>query len=133
MVRLRQVKQRYRLNKFMRPIFLLLLGMLLSISCRERYGLPIERSLSNSLVVEGNILKGDSTIIRLSRATAVAERNVLPETGATVRVEGSDNSSFTLSESAPGIYKIAPVDINPSSQYRLRITSAGKEYESDWT
>ena len=117
----------------MRAISLYLLLIFILGACRERYGLPIEKSLFNSLVVEGNILKGDSTVIKLSRTSAVGEQNLLPEKGATIRVEGDDNSSVTLFESDSGVYKAAPIDLNPSVHYRLRISSSGKEYESEWT
>ena len=80
----------------MRAISLYLLLIFILGACRERYGLPIEKSLFNSLVVEGNILKGDSTVIKLSRTSAVGEQNLLPEKGATIRVEGDDNTSVTL-------------------------------------
>ena len=117
----------------MRAISLYLLLIFILGACRERYGLPIEKSLFNSLVVEGNILKGDSTVIKLSRTSAVGEQNLLPEKGATIRVEGDDNTSVTLFESDSGVYKAAPIDLNPSVHYRLRISSSGKEYESEWT
>jgi hypothetical protein len=117
----------------MRLILIILIAFCLLGACKDRYGLPMERSLSNSLVVEGNILKGDSTFIRLSRVTSVGDLNLLPETGATVIVEGADNTTTTLSETEPGLYKVAPIDLNSSVNYRLRILSGSKEYESDWT
>ena len=117
----------------MRIVLLIFLFFCITIACRERYGLPIEKSLAHSLVVEGNILQGDTTTIHLSRTTSVNDRQLLPETGATVTVEGNDNSTFNLSEAEPGVYKIAPIDLNPSTAYRLRIFSGNKEYESEWT
>jgi len=117
----------------MRSVFFILLVFCLVGACRERYGLPMEKALSNSLVIEGNILKGDSTVIRLSRVTAAGDRVLLPETGGTIRVEGSDNTEFALLEGEPGVYKVAPIDLNASTTYRLRIFTGGKEYESDWT
>lgn len=117
----------------MRSVLLFLFISFAIYACRDRYGLPMEKALSNSLVVEGNILKGDSTVIKLSRATAAGERQIRPETGATVAVESDDNSSFALSETEPGVYKVAPIDLNASVRYRLRIFTGGKDYESEWT
>ena len=117
----------------MRPAYLILLLSCFALACKERYGLPIDRSLSNSLVVEGNILKGDSTVIRLSRTTATSERQIISETGASVKIEGDDNSTYTLFESEPGLYKSAPIDLNSSTKYRLHINTGGKEYQSEWT
>lgn len=103
------------------------------LACRERYGLPIEKAYYDALVVEGNILKGDTTVVHLSRATAVSEKSLVPQTGATVRVEGDDNSSYSLTESIPGEYKLPPFDVMNSVQYRLNISANGKNYVSDWT
>lgn len=117
----------------MQPVLFILLVFMLAISCRERYGLPMEKSLSNSLVVEGNILKGDTTVVKLSRVSDVADQNLAPETGATVTVEGDDNSSYQLSESEPGVYKVSPINLQSSAKYRLKISAGGKDYESTWT
>lgn len=116
-----------------RVLSIILLLFCATVACRDNYGLPVEKSLYNSLVVEGNILIGDSTIFRLSRASAVAEFNLVPEKGAVVTVEGDDNNYYPLAEEEPGIYKMAPFDLHASTKYRLRISSGGKEYESDWT
>jgi hypothetical protein len=117
----------------MRSIYLILFLCCFACACKERYGLPMDTSLSHSLVVEGNILKGDSTVIRLSRTTAIGEPQIFPESGATVRVEGDDNNTYTLFESEPGVYKTAPIELNSSTKYRLTINAAGKAYESEWT
>ena len=117
-----------------KPILLSLAILLVCIfgSCRERYELPLEKSLSNSLVVEGNIMKGDTTTIKLSRVSAVSERNLVPETGAAIQVEGDDNSIYSLSEQEPGVYKVSPINLNATTQYRAKLSAAGKEYESAW-
>lgn len=116
----------------MRFNLVILLIFSLFIACRERYELPSEPSLSDALVVEGNILKGDTTVVKLTRVSAVAELSVRPEIGASVAVEGDDNSLYNLVESEAGVYKVAPIDLNQSTKYRLRINAAGEEYESDW-
>jgi hypothetical protein len=117
----------------MRSNLLILLCCCLLVGCKDRYGLPIDTARNNSLVVEGNILKGDTTVVRLSRTTAASERQLVVETGASVKVEGEDNSVYALSESEPGVYKVAPIDLDASAKYRLRINTRGKEYESEWT
>ncbi len=104
------------------------------LSCRERYGLPLEAARNNLLVVEGNILNGDSTVVRLSRTSPVAERRLVPETGASLQIECNDNTVFPLTETPPdpGVYKSAALVLNNARQYRLRIFTGGKEYESTW-
>jgi hypothetical protein len=110
----------------------ILLVFILS-ACRERYGLPMEASTNNLLVVEGNILNGDTTVVRLSRTSALGERTLVKEEGATITVEGTDNSVYALHESAPGVYKSEFLSLDISNNYRLKIIAGGKEYESTWT
>jgi hypothetical protein len=111
----------------------LTLFMLAAFSaCRERYGLPMEAGITGALVVEGNILIGDTTVVRLSRTSPVGERRLDPESGATVIVEGDDNSNYFLNEFEPGTYKIAPLPLNNSASYRLKIVAGDKQYESEW-
>ena len=117
----------------MRLILSFLLVLLFMGACREEYALPTEKALSSALVVEGSILKGDTTVIKLSRVLAVADNDLHPEVGATISVEGDDNSRYTLSESENGIYKVAPLELNASTKYRLTISAGGQNYESEWT
>jgi hypothetical protein len=112
-----------------------LIFLLLTLAaCRERYGLPLEAAKNNLLVVEGNILNGDTTRIRLSRTSPIAERTLVAESGATLQIEGDDNSVVPLVESPtePGTYSSPPLTLNNARQYRLRIYSGDKEYESAW-
>ena len=112
-----------------------LIFLLLTLAaCRERYGLPLEAAKNNLLVVEGNILNGDTTRIRLSRTSPIAERTLVAESGASLQIEGDDNSVVPLVESPtePGTYSSPPLTLNNARQYRLRIYSGDKEYESAW-
>jgi hypothetical protein len=101
-------------------------------ACRERYGIPLEDSKANLLVVEGNILNGDTTKIRLSRTSPISERNLIVESGASLQIEGEDNSVYPLSESEPGFYKSDFLTLNNAFRYRLKIMSGSKVYESEW-
>ena len=114
---------------------LLVTGILLVYSlaaCRERYGLPLEASREGLLVVEGNILNGDTTKIRLSRTSPISERTLIPETGANVQIEGDDNSVYHLAEAEPGLYKSDFLTLNNANRYRLKIQAKSNEYESEW-
>lgn len=117
---------------FFRIIFMLF--VITTYSCRDRYGLPMEETTSNLLVVEGNILDGDTTRIRLSRSSNVAQRTLIAESGARLQIEGEENSIFPLEESAtePGLYQSQYIALNKAHRYRLKILTSGKEYESEW-
>jgi hypothetical protein len=113
--------------------YLIITLMLFTLAaCRERYGLPMEASRENLLVVEGNILNGDTTKIRLSRTSPIADRTLIVEKGASIQIEGEDNSLYQLTEAEPGLYLSDLLNLNRAVRYRLKILTGSKEYQSEW-
>jgi len=107
---------------------------LLAIACKQTYTPPAIANPPDYLVVEGFIdaTPGDSTVFTLSHTVKLDSNRYIPESGATVTVEGSDNNSWPLHEFATGSYGAIP-SLNPSNTYRLHITTAaGKQYASDF-
>lgn len=100
--------------------------------CKERYGLPMEAAKENLLVVEGNILTGDTTKIRLSRTSAIGDRVLIAEKGAHLEIEGEDNSLYPLAESDSGVYKSDLLTLGNGVRYRLKIVTGSKEYQTEW-
>jgi hypothetical protein len=115
-------------------VLLVVVAFVTTLACRERYGLPLESPQTGFLVVEGNILVGDTTRINLSRTSPIAERRLAPERGASIQIEGSDNSIYQLAEQADtaGLYKSNTIVQNNNVQYRLTIRAGGKEYQTKW-
>ena len=119
----------------MRNILFVVAIVLVAGGCRQRYEAGITYPKTGYLVVEGFINSGQgSTTFRLSRTVKINDTaNLVNERGARVMVQGEDNSSVTMTETAPGTYSISQVPIQNSKKYRLRIiTSQGKEYVSDF-
>lgn len=118
----------------MRKLYLLVAILACAASCREQYD-PNAKSLDKSyLVVEANLDPGpDSTIIRLTRTSALNNRStIITENGATVTIEGEDNSSRTLIPIANGYYVSPNLNLTIGTGYRIHIRLAdGKEYRSD--
>jgi len=85
------------------------------------------------LVIEGTISMNDSTLIRLTRTKKVDTlRTIYPETNAAVTIETEAGASYQLAEIRAGVYVAAPLNLDASRKYRLRIKTAdGKEYVSD--
>ena len=114
----------------------LILIALLFMGCRKAFSPPNALSDTNKyLVIDGVINTGsDSTFIRLSRTKKFENGIVIDhETGAQVTVESDANGSYPLSETSPGTYASAPLNLNSTNKYRLHIkTSDGKEYLSDY-
>jgi hypothetical protein len=113
-----------------------LLIVLLLTGCKKAFNPPGALSDTNKyLVIDGVINTGnDSTYIRLSRTKKFDTVIVIDkEMGAQVRVESDANNTYPLSEINPGTYSAAPLNLDNSHKYRLRIkTSDGKEYVSDF-
>lgn len=110
-------------------------GLLTFMSCKEPYTPVVADQNKNILVVEGTINTGaDSTVIKLSRMTALSGKKVIVvESGATVSIESETNEKFSLPEKQKGTYAAAPLNLNPTKKYRLSIkTTKGASYLSDF-
>ena len=102
--------------------------------CKDPYISPYKSPATGYLVVEGYISGNTTTQFMLSRAIPLPGDSTLPtESGATVQILGSDNSSYPLSGMGNGVYStIDTLKLNPQLQYRLSIkTSNGEQYLSD--
>jgi len=114
-------------------IFYLLLFALLC--CRKPYNPPAVKNNNNYLVVEGVINTGtDSTSFKLSRTINLSAGIAAnPETGAMVTVESNANTSYPLTETKPGYYTSAGLNLDMTKQYRLQITTTdNQQYLSDF-
>ncbi|ANH83372.1 hypothetical protein A8C56_22415 [Niabella ginsenosidivorans] len=111
------------------------LWLIVLLSCKDRYYPDIASTGTGYLVVEGVLNAGEGpTTITLSR-TMPLNKSSQPvyESGATVSVEGSDNSTKALIMTSPGVYYNDELGLSPDVQYRVRIqTTDGKEYLSDF-
>jgi hypothetical protein len=118
-----------------RRIILSVLLVLLAVSCKKPYTPPQITTVTNYLVVEGQInTGGDSTVIKLSRtvniSSAVASS---PELNAQVAIQDDQNKSYTLQAIGIGVYATGALNLDPTHKYRLNInTSDGKNYVSDF-
>lgn len=115
-----------------------LIGMsfsLLMTGCKQSYTPPAVSTDKSYLVVEGFIQGGtDTTNITLTHTFQLSDTSyVTPENNADVRVEGRDNTSYSLYATGKGNYQIPHLPLQPGVQYRLHIkTTAQKEYVSDY-
>lgn len=114
---------------------IVLLLLVVTMRCKEKYDSGITYPNTGYLVVEGFINSGPGTTsIRLSRTVKLPDATSIKfEAGATVRVEGNDNSNYPLSSQGSGLYGAGTLPLNDARKYRLYIkTSNGKEYRSDF-
>ena len=119
------------INRINSIVFLFLTFFI--FGCKERFEPNLPIVPQGYLVVEGFINAQGPTQIRLSRTTQLNQKNIFKtELNASIKVEGEDNSSFTLSAMAGGLYS-GTASINTQRRYRLRIrTKDSKEYISDF-
>lgn len=115
-----------------------LLGIILisgMISCKERFTPNVQSLEQSFLVVEGNLNAAqDSTVIRLTRSYKLDDTASLKfENNAQLTVEGSDNTTRSLSARGRGYYFSSNLNLTVGTGYRVRIrTTNGKEYLSDY-
>jgi len=103
------------------------------IGCKKPFAPSAVALNTNYLVIEGLINSGhDSTIINLSRTVNISEKiKSKPELNALVTVESSQNTSYSVPEIGKGKYGSAPLNLDSTLQYRLRVkTASGEEYLS---
>jgi Domain of unknown function (DUF4249) len=111
-----------------------LLLVTLHWQCVQTYVSPYKSPPTGYLVVEGYISGNSPTRYTLSRTIPLPGDSAIPmETGATVQVEGNDNTAYPLAEQSAGIYSADSLALNATTQYRLRITTtAGEVYLSGY-
>jgi Domain of unknown function (DUF4249) len=107
-------------------------SVMLLTDCTDPYDPPVVSTNHSYLVVEGFINNGaDSTVFTLSHTYPISDSaEAVPELGAKLTVEGTDNSVYPLGETGNGNYGAA-LSLNNAVQYRLHIvTQAAKQYRS---
>jgi hypothetical protein len=103
--------------------------------CKDPYISPYVSPPTGYLVVEGYISGNTATQFTLSKTLPLPGDSAIPtENGATVQVEGNDNSVYPLHGQGNGVYSsVDTLALNPQVQYRLRIgRSNGEQYLSSF-
>ena len=102
-------------------------------SCIDSYNPPeINQSLKH-LVVEGFINIDGVSTFNLSTTRNLTDGSIeIGVTGASISIQGEDNSNYVLEENGRGVYK-SDFNILPKNQkYRINITNGDKNYKSDF-
>jgi hypothetical protein len=121
----------------MKKIGIIVFAAFLVYACKEKYLPTLKYNANSFLVVEGYINSGGggATSIRLTRTNKIIDTSkIVYEQGAVVRVVSQAGASVLLTETSPGVYTVAQLSLNPSTQYGLAIkTKDGREYQSDFS
>jgi hypothetical protein len=121
-------------NGVSRRLVAVLLALIVVSSCKDPYISPYKNPTTGYLVVEGFISGNSVTTFSLTRTIPLPGDSTIPTVdGATVEVEGSDNSVYPLTDTGHGVYSsIDTLNLNPQLTYRLNIkTPNGEQYQSD--
>lgn len=118
----------------MKTVYIYLFILLVLFGCKEKYISPVISPTTGYLVVEGMINSGTGTTnIILKRTVKLDNPVIVYESGATVSVDGEDNSKAYLKESNQGNYTATNLNLNKSKKYKLNIlTKDGKNYQSTY-
>lgn len=84
------------------------------------------------LVVNGDILIGEETYVRLTHATTIGEASLGNQLADAVYVESSDGVTYAGIPSKDNTYHIDTRKASISAEYRLVIEQGSKIYASDW-
>ena len=101
--------------------------------CVKPFTPPVTTSGNlNYLVVDGFIVPGSATTIKLSRTLNVADSFMfVPENNAQLFIEGSSGSSFTFQAGNEGVYTSpSPYISQDDTNRRRKILKNGNEYIS---
>ncbi|KUG06988.1 DUF4249 domain-containing protein [Solirubrum puertoriconensis] len=122
-------------QSYFRRAFAWALLWVLMGGCIDPFEPDIDEVETNFVVVDGFINSRGVSTIKLSRTFKLSTEGQPPaETRARVLIEQEGGSSVTLTESAPGTYTSAPLNLGAGTRYRLHFyTSNGKEYASAYT
>jgi hypothetical protein len=110
-------------------------SVLIFSSCVQTFLPPPSTTAYNYLVIDGFINAGyDSTYITLTRTATLSDSSqIKPESGATLTIEGNNNTSYRLYENSAGHYSCGPFNASNTAKFRLHIlTALGIEYASDY-
>lgn len=106
-------------------------SVLLVGSCIYDYTPPVPEG-EERLVVNGDILIGEMTEIRISRTTEIGSELAGTIAVDAVYVEGSDGAVFKGSQKEDSAYEIDTRNAPDNAEYRLVIETKGRTYESEW-
>jgi len=116
-------------------LFLLSVLIIFFVACKKPYEPAILKSDTNFLVIDGTIACGNNvmTTITLSRTRKLYDSILFaPELNALVLINEEQGNSYSLFEQGNGVYTSAPLNLDPSKKYRLKVITSNKEYLSDW-
>lgn len=115
-------------------IWLSLLLPVIVCGCKDPYVSPYKAPVTGYLVVEGYISGNSVTQFTLSRTSPLPGDSAVPTVdGAQVQVEGSDSTTYPLTNTGNGVYSsVDTLTLNPQLKYRLLIRTASDQYISDF-
>ncbi|MBL7696666.1 MAG: DUF4249 family protein, partial [Chitinophagaceae bacterium] len=119
----------------MTKISCVILGVIVAFSCIKPFNPPaISAANLNLLVVDGFIVPGSASTIKLSRTLNITDSfQVVPELNAQLYLEGSSGSIIPFQTGVDNSYTCPTGFLSPDDQYRLRIIlQNGSEYLSDF-
>lgn len=113
-----------------------LLGIVLGLTgCIESFEPKVASSAAGYLVVDGAINVQGVTTVRLSRTTPVNSKSKVPvESRASVAVETENGARYPLTETTPGTYTSAALQLPVGQRVRLAFkTASQQQYASEFT
>src|SRR5258708_28854752 len=119
-----------RTFKTILPLTVLLVVVIPLLQCKQVYVSPYTSPATGYLVVEGYISGNSETSFTLSRTIKLSGDTTNPqEVGASVQVEGDDNSVYPLTEAGSGINNTGSLPLHRYGNNPLRVHTPNNEGE----
>ncbi|MGN6533105.1 MAG: DUF4249 domain-containing protein [Ginsengibacter sp.] len=106
------------------------------LSCKRPYEPPAVKVDNRFLAIDATLVSSPDSpsVFTLSRTVKLTDTTqaINPESGAIVSVEDNTGRSFSFFEKEPGKYVSAPLSLDASQKYRLKISTSSGQYTSDF-
>lgn len=111
--------------------FFIAISLVLFSACEDVIELDLETT-EPQLVIEGTLDAGTQEAkVMITESNDFYDNNAPAQvTGASIQLENENGTSYSLPESAPGIYLAQNVAANPGEQFTIRVTLADMVYEA---
>jgi hypothetical protein len=118
-------------------LYLLIIPLLLALlpACKRIIDIQVKPGGTSLLVIEGNLtnVTGVQTV-SISKTVPYSDVNVYPPvTGATVTIGSSNNLTYTLKETQPGLYTTSSIKGSANRAYVLKVVTDNKTYNATGT
>ena len=116
----------------MKKTLILICFLALVSGCVYPYDFPLPDEEQYPLVIDGTIILGQNSRIRITYLQAIEESNATYPSSADVVLEAENGSTYTFFRENSGYYFLNSSSLPGTEKYRLKIDCDNNTYYSEW-